>query len=75
MVRLLPGSPGAPNQAYLGARLTAGFFLLVERVAHHQKYPGAVQPESDPTLLTLAVLLVEYRHGSRIEKNRSGPLK
>src|SRR5271157_2881549 len=70
-----PVRPARGDQAYLRTRLPAGFHLLPERVAHHQQHSSAIQSESDPTLLFLAMLIVEYRHGSGIEKDRGGPLK
>src|SRR5450432_310931 len=67
--------PARGNQTDFCARPADGLVLLAERVGHHQQHSGAIQSESDPTLLFLAVLVIEYRHGSWIEKNRGGPLK
>jgi len=75
MCGFFPVRPTRGNQTYLGTRLTAGFLPFVERMAHHQQRSSAIQSEGDPTLLLLAVLIVEYRHGPWIEENRSGPLK
>lgn len=55
--------------------LTAGRLLVAKSVAHHQQHSSAVQSESDPTLLFfLAVRIIEYRHGPRIEENRGDSL-
>jgi hypothetical protein len=74
-VQFLSGRPARGNQTYLCTRLATAFLLLAEGVAHRQQRSSAIQSEGDPTFLFLAVLVIEYRHGSWIEKNGGGPFK